>query len=169
MLPGSDATPHEHPCGRSRVRREPRLDRAGQPTVRGAARARVAVVVPAFNEERLIARTLRTLPSFVCHVVVVDGASSDRTAETALALGDPRVEVIRHAHNRGVGAAITTGYRAAFARGADVCAVMAGDARMDPKDLSMLIAPVLRGDVDYAKGDRLSYPEARRHMPLSRW
>jgi dolichol-phosphate mannosyltransferase len=129
----------------------------------------VAVVVPAFNEERLIARTLRTLPPFVSHVVVVDDASTDRTAETALALGDARVEVIRHACNRGVGAAITTGYRAAFARGAEVCAVMAGDAQMDPDDLLVLIAPVLRGELDYAKGDRLSYPHARRHMPLPRW
>jgi hypothetical protein len=68
-----------------------------------------------------------------------------------------------------VGAAITTGYRAAFARGAEVCAVMAGDAQMDPADLSVLIAPVLRGEVDYAKGDRLSYPRARKHMPLPRW
>jgi glycosyltransferase involved in cell wall biosynthesis len=142
---------------------------AAQHSERHAAGPRVAVVVPAFNEERLIARTLRTLPAFVSHVVVVDDASSDRTAETALAVGDPRVEVIRHAHNRGVGAAITTGYRAAFARGAEVCAVMAGDAQMDPDDLSVLIAPVLRGEVDYAKGDRLSYPQARRHMPLPRW
>jgi len=130
---------------------------------------RVAVVVPAFNEERLIARTLRSMPAFVSHVVVVDDASSDRTAEVAAALGDPRVEVVRHPYNRGVGAAITSGYRAAFARGAEVCAVMAGDAQMDPDDLQTLIAPVLRGEVDYAKGDRLSYPRVRKHMPLSRW
>ncbi|MDB4974532.1 MAG: glycosyl transferase, family 2 [Myxococcaceae bacterium] len=134
-----------------------------------AARARVAVVVPAYNEERLIARTIQSIPAFVEHVVVVDDASLDRTAQAASALSDPRVEVVRHAYNRGVGAAIVTGYRAAFARGAEVCAVMAGDAQMDPADLWSLIEPVLSGQADYAKGDRLSYPRARVHMPLTRW
>ena len=167
MEPGLDGAPHTKTCGSSGRARS--WESAAQRDVRDAGRARVAVVVPAFNEERLIARTLRTLPSFVTHVVVVDDASSDRTAETALALGDTRVEVIRHELNRGVGAAITTGYRVAFARGADVCAVMAGDAQMDPDDLRVLVAPVLRGELDYAKGDRLSYPHARRHMPLPRW
>ncbi|MDB4988597.1 MAG: glycosyl transferase, family 2 [Myxococcaceae bacterium] len=132
-------------------------------------RQRVAVVVPAYNEERLIARTIASIPRYVQHVVVVDDASRDRTAEIASALADARVQVVRHSDNRGVGAAIVTGYRAAFARGAEVCAVMAGDAQMDPVDLWALIAPVLAGEVDYAKGDRLSYPRARIHMPLSRW
>ena len=131
--------------------------------------ARIAVVVPAYNEGRLIARTLATIPAFVAHIVVVDDASGDRTAQIASALGDARVEVIRHETNRGVGAAIVTGYRAAFARGAAVCAVMAGDAQMDPEDLRALVTPVLQGAADYAKGDRLSYPLARRYMPLTRW
>jgi glycosyltransferase involved in cell wall biosynthesis len=130
---------------------------------------RVAVVVPAYNEERLIARTIAAIPDFVEHVVVVDDASADGTSRVALLAGDARVQVIRHMDNRGVGAAIVTGYRAAFARGAAVCAVMAGDAQMDPDDLWALVSPVLRGEVDYAKGDRLSYPRARVHMPLSRW
>ena len=133
------------------------------------ARNRVAVVVPAFNEERLIARTIASIPWFVEHVVVVDDGSDDATSRVAQAVGDGRVEVVRHSVNRGVGAAIVTGYRTAFARGAEVCAVMAGDAQMDPADLWALVAPVLRGEVHYAKGDRLSYPRARRHMPLSRW
>src|SRR3954468_8105264 len=91
---------------------------------------RIAVVVPAFNEARLIARTLSSIPAYVSHVVVVDDASGDATAEVARAVPDPRVEVVRHAQNRGVGAAIVTGYQTAFARGADVCAVMAGDGQM---------------------------------------
>ncbi len=131
--------------------------------------AKIAVVVPAYNEALLIARTLASVPAFVAHVVVVDDASRDGTSEVACALGDPRVEVIRHEANRGVGAAIATGYRVAFARGADVCAVMAGDAQMDPEDLRALVTPVLHGEADYAKGNRLSYPRARRHMPISRW
>lgn len=132
-------------------------------------RSSVAVVVPAYNEARLIGRTLASIPAYVEQIVVVDDASSDDTARSAQALGDRRVEVVRHRENRGVGAAIVTGYRRAFARGADVCVVMAGDAQMDPRDLSALVAPVLAGKADYAKGDRLSFPRARQHMPPSRW
>jgi glycosyltransferase involved in cell wall biosynthesis len=130
---------------------------------------KIAVVVPAFCEERLIPRTLRGIPGFVSLIVVVDDGSPDRTREAARSVGDPRVRVVRHAVNRGVGAAIVTGYRAAFAAGADVCAVMAGDAQMDPDDLWTLVEPVVRGEVDYCKGDRMSHPEARTRMPRERW
>ena len=129
----------------------------------------ISVVVPAYNEARLIQRTLRSIPAYVTQVVVVDDGSLDDTALCAQALGDPRVEVVRHRENRGVGAAIVTGYQTAFARGADVCAVMAGDGQMDPADLSRLLSPVLSGEAAYAKGDRLSFPDARRAMPLTRW
>lgn len=131
--------------------------------------ARVAVVVPAYNEERLIARTLRTIPGFVDHIVVVDDASTDATGREIASVRDPRVEHVRHATNRGVGAAIVTGYRRAFAAGAHIAAVMAGDGQMDPSDLDALLAPVLRGEAEYAKGDRLSHHEALARMPLARW
>ncbi|HEX5658210.1 MAG TPA: glycosyltransferase family 2 protein [Polyangiales bacterium] len=130
---------------------------------------KVAVVVPAFCEERLLPRTLRGIPDFVSLIIVVDDASPDRTRDAAKSVGDPRVQVLRHAVNRGVGAAIVTGYRAAFAAGAEVCAVMAGDAQMDPQDLMALVEPVLHGEVDYCKGDRMSHPEARARMPRDRW
>ena len=72
---------------------------------------------------------------------MVDDASDDGTAEAVRAAGDPRVELRVHAQNRGVGAAIVTGYRAALAADCDVLAVMAGDAQMDPQDLAGVIAP----------------------------
>jgi dolichol-phosphate mannosyltransferase len=131
--------------------------------------ARIAVVIPAYNEERLIARTLESIPAFVHHVVVVDDASRDGTSEAARAVGDARVEVLRLAHNGGVGRAIAVGYRHAFASGADACAVMAGDAQMDPADLARVLEPVLHHEADYVKGDRLSYPGVTRRMPLTRW
>jgi glycosyltransferase involved in cell wall biosynthesis len=130
---------------------------------------RVAEVVPANNESLLIARTLRSIPAFVYYVVVVDDVSLDDMVGAALAVGDRRVEVLRLPHNGGVGRAIAMGYRHAFQQGADACAVMAGDAQMDPADLARVLAPVLRKEADYVKGDRLSYPGARRHMPLTRW
>jgi glycosyltransferase involved in cell wall biosynthesis len=130
--------------------------------------ARLAVVVPAHNEERLLAKTLTTMPSFVDDVVVVDDASTDRTFEVARSHSGRRVRVHRHAANRGVGAAIVTGYHLAVAGGAYAIAVMAGDAQMHPDDLAGLALPVVRGEIDYAKGDRFSHPEASRVIPVER-
>jgi glycosyltransferase involved in cell wall biosynthesis len=135
-------------------------------------RARVAVVVPAFNEEPWIAETVRRMPGFVDHVIIVDDASRDATAEAAQRAGalgpGSAVEVIRHAENRGVGAAIVTGYRRALALGAEVAAVMAGDGQMHPDDLAGVVLPVIRGEADYVKGNRLLSPGAFRAMPAAR-
>jgi glycosyltransferase involved in cell wall biosynthesis len=130
---------------------------------------RVAVVVPAHNEEALIAETLRGIPSFVDRIFVVDDGSSDATVERARALGDGRVEVLSRPGNDGVGAAIVTGYEQAIAESIDVTAVMAGDNQMDPADLETLAGAVARGDVDYAKANRLITGEAWRLMPRSRY
>src|SRR5919109_136020 len=112
---------------------------------------RVAVVVPAHDEEELIGATLGGIPGFVDAILVVDDGSTDATAERARGFGDPRIEVVAHERNLGVGAAIVTGYERALAEDADVVCVMAGDNQMDPADLAMLVAPVARGEVDYAK------------------
>ena len=105
---------------------------------------RVAVVVPAYNEERLIAETITGIPPFVDRIYVVDDASSDGTAEAARALRDPQVEVIVHERNQGVGAAIVTGYKRAVEEQMDVTCVMAGDNQMDPYELEALALPVAR-------------------------
>jgi glycosyltransferase involved in cell wall biosynthesis len=131
--------------------------------------AKIAVVVPAFNEALLIQRTLAAVPPFVDHIIVVDDGSDDDTHAIARAHGDPRVIIERHGDNRGVGAAIVTGYTCAFAVGADIATVMAGDAQMDPRDLGALLTPLLRDEADYVKGDRLSHPSAWTAMPLTRW
>jgi glycosyltransferase involved in cell wall biosynthesis len=129
---------------------------------------RIAVVVPAFNEAAKIARTLRSIPGFVDQVIVVDDASRDGTARLARRSQRRGLTVLVHDQNRGVGAAIATGYAAAFAAGADVIAVMAGDSQMDPADLVALIEPVTSGRADYAKGNRFAWPGVYRVMPPSR-
>ena len=129
----------------------------------------VAVVVPAHDEQELIATTLAGIPAFVDKIYVVDDGSRDATAERALATGDERVEVVTHERNRGVGAAIVTGYRRALADGIDATAVMAGDNQMDPVDLELLTLPVVRGELDYAKANRLVTGEAWNLIPRTRY
>src|SRR6476660_7309882 len=129
----------------------------------------VAVVVPAHNEEALIDATLNGIPGFVDRIVVVDDASGDATAERARSVDDPRVEVVVHDRNRGVGAAIVTGYKHALAERIDATAVMAGDNQMDPDELEELALPVVRGEIDYAKANRLFTGSAWRLIPRSRY
>ena len=114
----------------------------------------VAVVVPAHNEERLIGRTVASMPPLVDHIIVVDDASADDTAETAKAVGDSRVQVIRLIENQGVGGAILTGHETALTLDADVSVVMAGDAQMDPDYLPALLDPIASGQAQFTKGNR---------------
>jgi glycosyltransferase involved in cell wall biosynthesis len=130
---------------------------------------RVSVVVPAHNEEKLIAETIRGIPQFVDHIYVVDDRSTDSTVEAVRKLADPRVELIEHERNLGVGGAIITGYKKARDDKMDVTAVMAADAQMDPGDLEMLAGAVARGDVDYAKANRLFTGQAWEVIPRYRY
>ncbi|WP_458188930.1 glycosyltransferase family 2 protein [Haladaptatus sp. NG-WS-4] len=139
----------------------------------------VAVVVPAYNEEGFVGHVIDTLPNFVDRVYAVDDCSTDGTWEEIQAHADRdapvtdggpvssfdrRVVPIRHSENRGVGAAIKTGYSRAHEDGIDVTAVMAGDGQMDPEMLSRIIQPIVDGRADYAKGNRLSTPGFRDDM-----
>ena len=130
---------------------------------------RVAVVVPAFQEELLVAETIRGIPDFVDLIVVVDDRSSDATVERARETGDPRLEVIEHVENQGVGGAIATGYARCRDLGIDVTCVMAADNQMDPDELPTLVAPVARGQADYVKANRLFSGEAWQLIPRTRY
>jgi glycosyltransferase involved in cell wall biosynthesis len=130
---------------------------------------RVGVVVPAFDEEALIAATLGGIPPLVDRIIVVDDGSSDHTGERAQERGDPRVEVITHERRSGVGAATLTGYRRAMAEGLDVVVVMNGDNQMDADDLPTLVEPVARGELDYSKANRLSTGQAWQLIPKTRF
>ena len=131
----------------------------------------IAVIVPAYNEEKLIGKVLRTIPPFVDHVVVVDDASRDRTGEVVKVnqKEEPRIIYIQHQENKGVGGAIVTGYKWARDNEIDISVVMAGDAQMDPGDLPRLLDPVVTGEIDYAKGNRLFTGKAWRIIPKTRY
>lgn len=131
--------------------------------------ARIAIVVPAHNEARLIRGTLASIPAWADRIIVVDDGSDDETFKLASASDDLRVAVLRHRRNAGVGAAIASGYRAAFEDGADIAVVMAGDGQMHAEDLPALLEPLVERKAAYAKGNRLRWPNARAAMPTTRW
>lgn len=129
--------------------------------------AKIAVIVPCYNESRLVARMLRRLPEWIDTIVAVDDASRDSTASVIASVEDPRLTLVRHDVNQGVGAAIRTGYLVALAQRADVLVVMAGDDQMDPTDLPALLGPIVCGSADYVKGNRFDHAEIGR-MPILR-
>ena len=132
----------------------------------------VAVVVPAFNEEKLIGRVLDTMPDCVDKIVVVDDCSEDQTTSVVRqhsSSAPDRIVLIEHTRNQGVGGAIATGYKWCRDNEVDVAVVMAGDAQMDPADLPALLDPVVDGEVDYSKGNRLISGEAWETIPHVRY
>lgn len=132
---------------------------------------RIAVVVPCFNEEHQVKQVFETIPDLVDEIVVVDDKSTDQTVTVVLdqQKNDSRIVLIQHSINQGVGAAIASGYKHALANGFDIAVVMAGDAQMDPDDLPNLIQPVINGDTDYAKGNRLFTEQAWHKIPKIRY
>ncbi|WP_456365953.1 glycosyltransferase family 2 protein [Thermococcus sp.] len=132
---------------------------------------KVGVVVPGYNEEKLIGETLSGIPDYVDRIYVVDDGSHDGTAEVVGGFmgRDSRVTLIRHERNEGVGKAIVDGYKVALGDGMDIVAVMAGDNQMDPAYLPDLLDPIVEGKADYTKGNRLLGPEYVRNMPRFRY
>jgi len=133
--------------------------------------SKIAVVVPAHNEERNIGMVIETMPEFVDYIIIINDVSTDKTSERVKERqkSDKRVVLIEHTINQGVGGAIASGYEWARDNDMDAAVVMAGDGQMDPDDLSRLLIPVLRDDVHYTKGNRLIYPGSMKLIPKVRF
>lgn len=128
----------------------------------------LAAVVPAFNEEEHIDAVIKTMPEFVDYIIVVDDASSDRTSELAATSNDPRLILVRHERNAGVGGSIVSGYQSAVGLGAELLTVMAGDGQMDPDYLPSLLDPLVEGRADFTKGNRFYSVDSLIGMPKHR-
>jgi glycosyltransferase involved in cell wall biosynthesis len=123
------------------------------PSSAAAPRRRVAVVMPAYNAEKTLARTYADIPKgSVDDVILVDDASRDRTVEEARRLG---LHVVVHARNRGYGGNQKTCYRTALERGADIVVMVHPDHQYDPTVIPHLIAPLLKGECDAVFGSRM--------------
>jgi glycosyltransferase involved in cell wall biosynthesis len=110
---------------------------------------RVAIVIPAFNEEATIAEVVASVPQDIAEqIIVVDNASTDATAERAHAAGALIVPEPR----KGYGAACFAGFQAA--RAADVVVFMDGDGVFDPIQIKDLLEPIGADEADLVLGSR---------------
>ncbi len=131
----------------------------------------IALVIPAYNEEKLIKPTLEHVPACIDKVYVVDDASKDHMAAVVrdIAEKDRRVELLRHVDNKGPGQAIITGYLKSSAEGFDITVVVGGDYQMPLDEVSHFLDPLINDEADYTKGNRfLLWTSTREKMPRIR-
>lgn len=129
----------------------------------------IAVVVPCYRVSERVLDVLRRLGPECRWIFVVDDAcpeGSGRLVEASC--GDPRVKVLFHAQNQGVGGATLTGYGAALAAGAEIVVKIDGDGQMDPAMIPSLVRAIQSGDADYTKGNRFFELAGLQSMPVMR-
>ncbi|AHY60273.1 glycosyltransferase [Stenotrophomonas rhizophila] len=130
---------------------------------------KIAVVIPCYKVTRHVMDVLAAIDDAVAAIYCVDDACPDGSGALIQATStDPRVTVLFHPHNRGVGGAIKTGYQAAIADGMDILVKVDGDGQMDPALLMDFVAPIADGTADYTKGNRFWNLSHIRRMPLLR-
>ena len=112
---------------------------------------RIVAGIPAYNEEKYIAKVVLKAMRHVDEVIVVDDGSTDMTAEIAEKLG---ATVVRHPENRGYGAALATIFNEARRRSADILVILDADDQHDPDEIPKLVEPILRGEADIVIGSR---------------
>jgi len=126
----------------------------------------LAVVIPSYKVKGHVLDVISKVGPEVKHIYVVDDCcpvgSGDYVARNC---SDPRVRVIRHEQNQGVGGAVMSGYRAAIDDNADIVVKIDGDGQMDPSRIPDFVAPILSGEADYTKGNRFFNLEKITDMP----
>lgn len=136
---------------------------------RTSATVRIAAILPCYRVRDQILDVLARIGPECERIYVVDDACPEHSGDLVeRSCSDPRVRVIRHAENQGVGGATITGYRAAMADGCDVLVKIDGDGQMDPALLASIAGPVTSGQADYAKGNRFYDLANIGRMPTAR-
>ena len=129
---------------------------------------KVGVVIPCYKVERHIESVIRGIPEEIRTLIVVIDGSPDATRKVVEELADPRVTLLVHEQNRGVGAALQTGFREALRQELDIVVKMDGDDQMDPAHLPRLLTPLIEGTADVTKCNRYSSLASLKDMPAVR-
>lgn len=118
---------------------------------------KIGIIVPAYNEEQLILGTLRSIPDFADSIVIINDSSTDATLELIMQQQkkDPRINIINHKTNKGLGQSLIDGYITSRESDIDITVVMAGDNQMHPDDLPSFLDKIIKENYDYVKGNRL--------------
>ena len=134
-----------------------------------STKLRVSVIIPAYKVSKHIVQVVQTIPEFVAEIIVVDDNCPENSGMlTRQEIVDPRVKVVIHEQNQGVGGAMASGYLEALKGQCDVFVKIDGDGQMNPIEIRNLIQPIIQGNADYVKGNRLSSITSIRQMPLIR-
>lgn len=128
----------------------------------------IACIIPVYNEEAFIADVLGDIPDFVRHIIVVNDASTDRSRDRILGVCNPRIILIDHESNIGVGGSVASGYKKAMTLGADIIVKLDGDGQMDLGQMKRLVQPILLARADYTKGVRFRDTQVIHRMPVLR-
>ncbi len=127
---------------------------------------KIAVAIPCYKVTRHVLGVIEAIGPEVDTIYAVDDACPDGSGKLIEQHSrDPRVRVLRHSENQGVGGAVVTAYKAAIADGMDIVVKIDGDGQMDPALLPQFVRPLLRGKADYTKGNRFFRPESVQGMP----
>ncbi len=130
---------------------------------------KIAVVIPCFKVRRHIEGVLAAIVPAIYSVYVIDDCCPERTGDFVKGVcRDPRIKVIHHSVNQGVGGAMATGYRQALEDGMDIVIKVDGDGQMDLRLIEKFVEPILYGSADYTKGNRFFSPEFLKNMPRVR-
>ncbi|RYE40442.1 MAG: glycosyltransferase family 2 protein [Hyphomicrobiales bacterium] len=127
---------------------------------------RIAVAIPCYKVKQQVLSVIDAIGPEVEFIYAVDDACPEKSGYFIQEnCTDPRVRVLHHAENKGVGGAIITAYREAITDGADIVVKIDGDGQMNPALLPSFVRPIVRGQADYTKGNRFHRPESLRGMP----
>lgn len=130
------------------------------------ASLRIAVAIPCYKVRAQILGVIAAIPPSVQRIYVVDDKCPQNSGELVQSeCQDPRVRVIFHEQNQGVGGAIASAYRAALEEPVDIVVKVDGDGQMDPALIPHFVRPIARGKADYTKGNRFYRPESLKGMP----
>ena len=126
---------------------------------------KIAIIIPMYNVANHIQDVIAEIPEPVDIIIAVDDQSKDHTVQLVKEISDPRLQLVQHEQNQGVGGAMKSGFQRAMELGVTICIKIDGDGQMPIEYLQELITPILKGKADFTKGNRFSDLESILNMP----